>query len=106
MEGVKQYTNTAVQVGKGSIFDGDVALPWALYDQFNQWFLAEGDEDGIFAACISKLTCHLACRGSNNSQICTKHMQWVDDGVAIPFAHGKDQQTGKFQLCLLFTKHN
>jgi hypothetical protein len=104
MEGVnvKRYTNTAV----GSIFDGDAALPWALYKQFNRWFLAKGEEDGIFAACFSKLTCNLACQGSSTSQICTKHIQWVDDSVAIPFAHGKDQQTHKFQLCFPITKHN
>ncbi|KAL7502104.1 hypothetical protein ACHAXN_000178, partial [Cyclotella atomus] len=71
MEGVKRYTNTAVQAGKGSIFDGNAVLPWALYEQFNKWFLAEDDEDGIFAACFSKLTCSLACRGSSTSQICT-----------------------------------
>jgi hypothetical protein len=106
MEGVKQYTNTAVQAGKGSTFDGNAALPWAPYKQFNRWFLAEGEEDGIFAACFSKLTCNLACQGSSTSQICTNHIQWVDDSVAIPFAHGKDQQTGKFQLCFPFTKHN
>jgi hypothetical protein len=40
------------------------------------------------------LTCNLACQGSSSSQICTKHTQWVDDSVAIQFAHGKDQQTG------------
>jgi hypothetical protein len=69
LEGVKRYTNTAVQAGEGSIFDGDAALPWALYEQFNRWFLAKGDKDGIFAACFSKLTCNLACQGSSTSQI-------------------------------------
>jgi hypothetical protein len=75
MEGVKRYTNTAVQVGKGSIFDGNVALPWALYDQFNQWFLAEGDEDGIFAACISKLTLLEGSKNSKTSDVRTERIR-------------------------------
>lgn len=98
MEGVKRITTMAIQAGEGSIHDGDRALPWGLYEQFNKWFLAEGDADGIFAACFSKLTCNLACRGNSTAQICTKHIKWVDDCIEIPFAHGKDQQTGDNQL--------
>lgn len=95
MEGVKRYTNKAVQSGEGNIWDGDRPLSWGLYEQFNKWFYAEGDADGIFAVAFSKLTCNLACRGNSTSQVCTKHLQWVDDSISIPFAHGKDQQKGK-----------
>jgi hypothetical protein len=60
--------------------------------------MAEGNKDGIFAAAFSRLTCNsnLACRGNSTSQVCTKHMEWVDDCLVIRFAHAKDQQRGKF----------
>jgi hypothetical protein len=96
MEGVKRFTNQAAQAGEGNLWDGDRPLTWGLYEQFNKWFMAEGTEDGIFAAAFSKLTCNLACRGNSTSQVCTKHMKWVDDCLEIRFAHGKDQQRGKF----------
>ena len=98
MEGVKRITNEAVQSGEGNIYDGDRPLTWGLYEQFNKWFLAEGTEEGIFACLFSKLTCNLACRGNSTSQVCTKHVKWLDDCLEIPFAHGKDQQTGDNQL--------
>ena len=96
MEGVKRFTNQAAQAGEGNLWDGDRPLTWGLYEQFNKWFMAEGNEDGIFAAAFSKLTCNLACRGNSTSQVCTKHMKWVDDCLEIRFAHAKDQQRGKF----------
>ncbi|KAL7509504.1 hypothetical protein ACHAXN_010960 [Cyclotella atomus] len=94
MEGVKRFTNQAAQAGEGNLWDGDRPLTWGLYEQFNKWFMAEGNEDGIFAAAFSKLTCNLACRGNSTSQVCTKHMKWVDDCLEIRFAHAKDQQRG------------
>lgn len=98
MEGVKRYTNEAVQHGEGNIHDGDRPLTWGLFEQFNRWFYAEGTDEGHFAACFAKVTCNLACRGNSTSQICTKHIKWLDDCLEIPFAHGKDQQTGDNQL--------
>jgi hypothetical protein len=60
MEGIKRYTNEAIQAGEGNIYDGNRPLTWGLYEQFNRWFLAEGTADGIFACAFSKLTCNLA----------------------------------------------
>jgi hypothetical protein len=95
MEGVKRLSTQAAQAGEGNLWDGDCPLPWGLYEQFNRWFYAMGNEDGIFAAAFAKMTCNLACRGNSTAQVCTKHMKWVDDCMQIPFAHGKDQQRGK-----------
>jgi len=63
MEGIQRVSNEARQHGEGTLYDGDRELTWALYEQFNDWFLAEGTEEGIFAAAFSKLTMTLACRG-------------------------------------------
>ena len=99
MDGVKRYSNKALQHGEGNLYNGDRGLTWGLYEQFNLWFLAEGDDaDGIFAAAVAKLTCNLACQGKSTSQVCTKHMKWEDDCFSIPFAHGKDQQLGNNSL--------
>ena len=98
MEGVKRYTNEACQAGEGNIYDDDRPLTWGLYEQLNKWFLEMGTEEGIAAACFAKLTCNLACRGNSTSQICTKHIQWLDDCMQIMFAHGKDQQKGDNQV--------
>lgn len=98
MEGVKRYTNEACQAGEGNIYDGDRPLTWGLYEQLNKWFFEMGTEEGITAACFAKLTCNLACHGNSTSQVCTKHIQWLDDCMQIMFAHGKDQQKGDNQV--------
>ena len=94
MEGIKRVANEAHQLGEGSLYDGDRPLSWALYEQFNRWFYAEGTLEGIFALAFSKVTYNLACRGKSTSQVCTKHIKWLDDCFEIPFAYGKDRQTG------------
>jgi len=63
MEGIIRVSNEARQHGEGTLYDGDRELTWGLYKQFNDWFLAEGTLEGIFAAAFSKLTMTLACRG-------------------------------------------
>ena len=85
MEGTKRVANEARQLGEGSLYDGDRPLSWALYKQFNRWFYAEGTSAGIFALAFSKLTYNLACRGKSTSQVCTKHIKWLDDCFEIPF---------------------
>ncbi len=67
MEGVKRFTKQVAQAGEGKLWDGDRAWTWGLYEQFNWWFYAMGNEDGIFAAVFSKLTCNLACRGNSTA---------------------------------------
>ena len=95
MNGIKRLSSQANQHGEGNIYDGDRPLTWSLYRQFNTWFLAEGSEEGLFAAAFSKLTCLLACRGKSTAQVCTKHMKWLDDSLEINFGHIKDNQTAK-----------
>ena len=94
MEGIKRYSTKANQHGEGNIWDGDRPLTWELYEQFNKWFYAEGDAEGIFAVAFAKLTCNLACRGKNTGQVCLKQIKWAGDCMAIPFAHSKDAQGG------------
>jgi hypothetical protein len=60
MEGVKRYTNEAVQHSEGNIYNGERALTWGLYSHFNQWFYEDGSAEGIFAVIFSKMTCNLA----------------------------------------------
>lgn len=95
MEGIQRMSNEARQHGEGTLYDGDRELTWALYQQFNKWFLAEGTEEGIFAAAFSKLSMTLACRGKSTAQICVKHLLWQDDSMSIAFGHVKDNQSGK-----------
>lgn len=45
MDGVKRMSSEAQQHGEGNIYDGDRPLTWGLYQQFNEFFRAEGTEE-------------------------------------------------------------
>lgn len=94
MDGVKRISTEAGQCGEGDLWDGDRPLTWGLYEAYNEFFRAEGGDEGIFGVAFSMLTCNLACRGKSTGQICTKHMTWEDDSMLIPFGHIKDNQDG------------
>lgn len=94
VEGIKRSATEACQAGEGNIYDGDRALTWPLYLQFNRWFAAMGGSDGIFACAFAKMCMGLACRSINTTQVCIKHMKWEGDAIEIPFAHSKEAQAG------------
>eukprot|EP00986_Skeletonema_menzelii_P003934 scaffold1286_cov91-Skeletonema_menzelii.AAC.1 len=94
VEGIKRSASEACQAGEGNIYDGNRALTWPLYLQFNRWFSAMGGKEGIFACVFAKMCMGLACRSNNTVQVCIKHMKWEGDAVEIPFAHSKESQTG------------
>ena len=74
--------------------DGSRGLTWPLYRKFNVWFIELGTKEGLFAAAYSTCTMVLACRGDSTAMICTKHLQWSGDAIAISFSHSKDEQLG------------
>jgi hypothetical protein len=47
------------QAGEGNIYDGNRALTWPLYNQFNRWFENMGGREGVFACAYAKM-----CMGS------------------------------------------
>ena len=94
MAGAKNLCAQAQQHGEGNIEDGSRPLTWALYSRFNEYFLMEGTEEGVFGKAFSTLCVNLAARGKSTAQVCTKHMKWSDDCMHVAFAHIKDAQDG------------
>jgi hypothetical protein len=68
-EGVKRMASEAMQAGEGNIYDGNRALTWPLYNQFNRWFENMGGREGVFACAYAKMCMGLACRSANTQML-------------------------------------
>lgn len=82
-----------------SLFWGDAALSWDLYDKSRStsvfWWTAARMEFLLPASWTWNWPAIWLAEagGSSTGQICTKHIKWADDCVAIPVVHAKDPQS-------------
>jgi hypothetical protein len=86
----KGAKRTAARTAKDNgekVKEGKAAMPFAVYAFLAARLLALGTSDAIFAHLFMVLSWNLMCRAGNTETIHINHIEWINDALAIYFAH-------------------
>lgn len=91
---LKRRTTAFQQAGDSSIKTGKDPLSYSHYTELCLQSLKQADPRYIFFHLFLVLSWNLTCRSKNVVTIQLSHIEWHDDGLAIYFAHQKNDQAG------------
>lgn len=93
--GLKRRVTIEKQQGDGRIQTGKSPLNFSLYRRLNEYMLLEATTESVFGRAFLCVSWNLICRSANTISIHLHHMEWIDDALAIYFAHMKNDQCGE-----------
>ena len=93
--GLKRKVTIEKQSGEGRIQTGKNPMTFSLYHRLNEYMLLEATTESVFARAFLCISWNLVCRSANTTSIHLHHMEWIDDALAIFFAHMKNDQCGE-----------
>ena len=93
-KGLKRYVAQRRGAGEGKLKEGKDPLPFEVMKAICESFMKTGGQDGAFGWLYTLLSWSLMCRSRNTEEILIRDVRWINDALAIYFAHMKNDQDG------------